>query len=103
MIIKYDIDISDTAIKNNIQRITNQIFKLLPMREEGGDWVAPLRTLIFDLKGMSALMEDQTDLFLLLCKMEGLFSLADEEDFLEFRKVIFECLGIMGRIQKCLE
>lgn len=103
MVIKYNIEIDDKAIIKNLDRVTNQIFKLLPMREEGGDWVAPLRTLIFDLGGMNSLLEDQTDLFLLLCKLEGLYNLTEEEDFLEFRKVIFECLGLTGRIKRCLD
>ena len=37
MLIKYDIDISEEAIKENLKRITNQIYKLLPNREEGID------------------------------------------------------------------
>ena len=38
MVIKYDTEIKDEAILANIDRITNQIFKLLPNREEGADW-----------------------------------------------------------------
>ena len=41
MILKYDVEIQDEAIIKNIDRITNQIFKLLPSREEGGDWETP--------------------------------------------------------------
>ena len=35
MKMKYDLDIDIDIIKNNLKRITNQIYKLLPMREEG--------------------------------------------------------------------
>ena len=38
MILKYNADISDDAIVQSINKITNQIFKLLPSREEGGEW-----------------------------------------------------------------
>lgn len=103
MIIKYNIEIDNKAIVNNIDRITNQIFKLLPCREEGGDWVAPLRNLMLEIAGMNKLLIDQSDLFLLLCKMEVLLTLTEEKDFFDFRKIIFECLGLLGKVKKCLE
>lgn len=103
MILKYDIEISNDAIISNLTRITNQIFKLLPSREEGNDWEAPLQNLIIELSGMSNLFNDQINLFSLLCKMEALLTLKGEEDFFLFRKTIFECLGLMNEIKKCLD
>ena len=84
MVIKYNADIEKDAILKNVDRITNQIFKLLPSREEGGDWKVPLQNLIIEVAGMSELLIDQVNLFSLLCKMEGLLSLDGEEDFLQF-------------------
>lgn len=102
MILKYDIEIDNNSILQNIDRITNQIFKLLPVREENGNWQAPLTNLIVEIGGMSSLLSDHTDLFSLLCKMEALLNkLSNEEDFFVFRKTIFDCLGLMGKI-KCL-
>ena len=92
--------ISSEAIQNNLRRITNQIYKLLPNREEGLDWKKPLQTLIIELTGMSSLLPDQTELFSLLCKLEGLKSLSAEEDFMLYRKTIFECLGLMDAVKK---
>lgn len=102
MVIKYNIDIHNEAILKNIERITNQIFKLLPSREEGNDWQTPLNNLILEVGGMAELLKDHTDLFSLLCKMESLSTLTKEENFLDFRKVIFECLGLMNDIKSCL-
>lgn len=102
MILKYDADIQDEAIIKNIDRITNQIFKLLPNREEGGDWETPLQNLIIEIAGMDRLFIDHTDLFPLLCKLEALLALTEEDDFLMFRKTIFECLGLMNGLKKCL-
>lgn len=102
MILKYDIEIENDAVIKNIDRIINQIFKLLPSREEGGDWESPLQNLIIEITGMNELLIDQVILFSLLCKMEGLMSLKDEDDFTIFRKTIFECLGLMTQLkQKC--
>lgn len=102
MILKYDANIQDEAIIKNIDRITNQIFKLLPNREEGGDWKTPLQNLIVEIAGMDELFLDHTDLFPLLCKLEALLTLTEEDDFLMFRKTIFECLGLMNSLKKCL-
>lgn len=102
MIIKYQIDIDKDIILKSLNRITNQIFKILPMREEGGEWQSTLKNLIVELTGMHNLFSDQIDLFVLLCKMEGLLTLTNEEDFLLFRSTIFECLGLINRIKECL-
>ena len=102
MVIKYNLDIAEDAIIQNINRITNQIFKLLPSREEGGDWETPLHNLILEVVGMNELLIDQTILFSLLCKMEALLTLTEEDDFLDFRKLIFECLGLINELKQCL-
>ena len=102
MILKYDVEIQDEAIIKNIDRITNQIFKLLPSREEGCDWKTPLQNLIVEIVGMDRMFLDHTDLFPLLCKLEALLTLTNEDDFLMFRKTIFECLGLMNGLKKCL-
>lgn len=102
-IIKYNIEFSNEAVKANIDRLTNQIFKLLPSREEGGDWETPLQNIILEITGMKALWVDQTKLFSLLCKLEALSSLTEENDFLAFRKLIFECLRMITEIKACLD
>ena len=102
MVIKYNVDIQNEAILKNIDRITNQIFKLLPSREEGNDWETPLNSLIIEVAGMAELLKDHCDLFPLLCKMESLLSLTKEDEFLNYRKTIFECLGLINNIKQCL-
>ena len=102
MILKYNADISDDAIVQSINKITNQIFKLLPSREEGGEWEAPLQNLIIEVAGMDRLLLDRANLFPLLCKMEGLLTLTEEEDFFQFRKTIFECLGLMNDLKNVI-
>ena len=102
MVIKYNAEIQNEAIIKNIDRLTNQIFKLLPSREEGENWKVPLQNLIIEIAGMNKLLSDHVNLFSLLCKMEGLLDLDDEKDFIQFRKVIFECLGLMNELKKCL-
>lgn len=99
MVLKYDIDIQETAITENLKRLTNQIYKLLPGREENLDWQTPLTTIMEELGGMDALLIDHHDvLFPLLCKLEGLFALTKENDFFLYRRTIFECLSLVNAI-----
>lgn len=104
MVIKYEANIETAAIAANIKRLTNQIYKLLPLREEGGDWSRPLETLIEEIAGMDRLLIGQhLILFKLLSKLEGLLLLTDENDFMLYRSIIFECLGLLGELNKCLD
>lgn len=97
MKIKYDSEIETNAIIMNLKRLTNQIYKLLPNREEGIEWQAPLNTIVEEFAGMDRLLIDQHEiLFQLLCKLEGLLTLNNEEDFFEYRRTIFECLSLVS-------
>lgn len=96
------VEIEQKAIHYNLKRIINQVYKLLPMREEGRDWQKPLTTLIEQLSGMKRLVVGQDDLFfLILCKMEGLFSLNDNvQDMATYRRIIFECLSLLNSLDQ---
>lgn len=99
MIIKYNADIDISAIKINLKRLTNQIYKLLPTWEEGLDWQKPLITIIEEFAGMDKLFVDHQDiLFKLLCKLEGLTIFMNENDFFDFRRTVFECLSLVSSL-----
>ena len=102
MVLKYDMEISEDAIKANFDRICGRIFKLLPDREEGKDWNTPLHTLIIEIYGIDSLLNDQVSLFRLLSRLESLLLLDNEDDFVDFRKGIFECLNLLKRLEQCL-
>ena len=100
MIIKYDAFIEKEAIAANLSRLVNQIYKLLPSREENSDWQKPLITIQEELAGMDMLLLDHHQLlFQLMSKLEGLFTLTKESDFMIFRKTIFECLNLVNEIK----
>lgn len=101
MVIKYGADIDINAIIENLKRLTNQIYKLLPNREEDIDWKTPLNTIMEELSGMDRLLSDQHEiLFSLLSKLEGLFVLVNEEDFFQYRRTIFECLTLISSLKE---
>ena len=102
MILKYNVDIKEQTIHDRLQNLINQIYKLLPSREEGADWEKPLQTVLEELAGMQRLMNcGYSEIFFpLLNKLEGLYSLVDEDDFFCYRRTIFECLGLMNELQR---
>lgn len=100
MMIKYDAYIENEAIVANLSRLINQIYKLLPSREEDADWQRPLTTIQEEFAGMDMLLLDHHQLlFQLMSKLEGLFTLTKESDFMIFRKTIFECLNLVNEIK----
>ena len=93
--------IDKEAVHVNIQKLINQVYKLLPMKEQEKDWCKLLETLIEQISGMKRLIKDQDSLFfLLLCKLEGLFNLKSNKDFSLFRRTIFECLNLLNNLDE---
>lgn len=71
LLTKYGFEIDIEDVKKSVQRLTNQLWKLIPMREHGEDWTKQLDTVILEIAGMNEIFIDP--LFLqLLCKLEGL-------------------------------
>lgn len=98
MMTSYDIKVDDDIVAANLGRIGNQIFKLLPMREEGEEYKKPLQTLIVELLGMNHLFPDQPKLFSLVCKLQGL-NCEDEIEFSLYRRTIFEACGLTSELR----
>lgn len=96
MIIKYNLYIKNEAVISNLKKIANQIYKLLPYREEEKDWKKLLDTILEEISGMSELLVDQHEtLFKVCCKVKGLESL---EDLMEYRRHIFESITLLNKI-----
>ena len=100
VVLTLGISVSKDAVDNNLKRIINQVYKLLPLREEGKNWEKPLETLIEELAGMADLIEGQDELFFsILCKMKGLLSLTKEFDMPTYRRTILELLSLLGELK----
>lgn len=104
MILKYNIYVKETTLNRIFKRIINQVYKLLPMREQGKDWKKPLETLIEEIVGLRSLIDGQDQnlevLFItLLSKMEGLLALTQDNDFNRYRGTIFECLSLLNELK----
>jgi len=99
MVLKPNLLVEDIAVKKYLVRLTNQIYKLLPSREEGADWQWLLSIIIEEIMGMKEIFINHQDKLLsVLCKLEGMRSLNDEQDFALYRRTVFECLSLINEV-----
>lgn len=88
---------SNEVYNKNIDRLTNQLWKLIPMKENGEDWEKQLETLILEVTGLNALY---TEKFIqLLSKLLGLQEIKDIH-FDLYRKTIFECIDLVQGLKQ---
>ena len=92
---KYDIEFKELDIKKNVQRLTNQMWKLIPMREHEEDWKKQLNTVILEVAGLNEIFASSAFLQL-LSKLEGLR--VEETNFELYRKTIFECISLLQEL-----
>ena len=53
MVTKYSLNISREVVGKNVIRLTNQVWKLIPMRENEEDWQKQLDTVIIEIVGLN--------------------------------------------------
>ena len=94
MITKYGFEFSKEEINKEIMRLTNQLWKLIPMRENNEDWDKQLETVIIDIAGKDEIFLHNSQFLQLLSKLEGL-KLVDI-DFAIYRKTVFECINLLN-------
>ena len=90
--------IPDAIVTSNINRLTNQLWKLIPMRENKEDWLAHLDSLIIELAGLNKLCSSTDEKFLiLLSKIKGLQ--IEDTTFQVYRKTVFECISLLREMR----
>ena len=88
-------DFHQEDINRNVRRLTNQFWKLIPMREHEEDWSKQLDTVAIELAGMNEIFI-HSQLLPLLCKLEGLK--VKETNFELYRKTVFECISLLQEL-----
>lgn len=91
---KFNKEVSSDCIKADVKRLTNQMWKLIPMREHEEDWVKQLDTVELEIVGLEKIFSNPL-LLQLICKLEGLREKKEEIEFSFYRKTIFECISIL--------
>ena len=98
MINKYNIDFSKEEIKDEVIRLTNQLWKLIPMWENNEDWNKQLESVIIDIAGKDEIFLHNSHFLQLLSKLEGLR--VEETEFIIYRKTVFECINLINEVVK---
>lgn len=94
---KYAFEFRAHDIEVNVRRLTNQMWKLIPMREHDEDWPKQLDTVTLEIAGMHEIF--MAPQFLqLLSKLEGLK--AQETTFELHRKTVFECISLLQELSR---
>ena len=102
MIDNFGIDIASESVERNITRLTNQIWKLIPMKENNEDWEKQLDTVNLEIAGLGAIFAAKPQFLTLRAKLEGIKTQPNIE-FELYRKTIFECLTLLTDVRKTLQ
>lgn len=102
MMTVFELGVDSNTVKENLNRIGNQIYKALCLREEDKEWRKPIETLSIELLGLHQLFPQQPLIFSLVCKLQGI--LAEEHmDFMLYRRTIFECCSLVNKIKDAID
>ena len=82
------------VIDKNTMRLTNQIWKLIPMREHDENWEKQLDTVIIEIAGLNEIFIKFPQFLQALSKLEGLKT-CTEIDFSLYRKTVFEIINLI--------
>ena len=86
------------TVSSDINRLTNQLWKLIPMRENKENWLGHLDSLIIELAGLNELSSNADEKFLiLLSKLKGLQ--VEDTNFQLYRKTVFESISLLREMR----
>lgn len=90
--------VPETANQANINRLTNQMWKLIPMRENNENWQHQIEAIQLELLGLKDIYYVADEKFvILLSKLKGLKS--KEISFEVYRNTVFKCISILRGIR----
>ena len=94
---KYDINFPLETKEQDLKRLINQLWKLIPMRENNEDWVNHLNVITEEISGLVKMYKDRVEGLILLSKLEGLSSNVGN-DFMIYRKTVFRCIDLLAQV-----
>lgn len=89
--------VSPIAWEDYKKRKIGEVWRVLPMREKEEDWQKQVFSVTLELRGLDRLdiLEDQIRMLEILSKLSGLI---DEEEFMMFRKTIFDVITLLEEL-----
>lgn len=91
----YNIEFTESTVVQDLRRLINQIWKLLPMRENEEDWQKQLDSVLVELRGLHIMFGDQLDFLILISKLEGLHEVTN---FMTFRVTVFSAISLLTEL-----
>lgn len=88
-------DFSNVIVGKDLHRLVNQIWKLLPMRENEENWQKQLNSVLNELYGLHYMFSGQLDFLILISKLEGL---VETDNFMTYRMVVFSAISILTEL-----
>ena len=76
----------DCNLDESRKRMTNQIWKLIPLWEENADWEKQLNSIIIEIAGLNEIFKGQVNFLTLLSKLEGMMII---KHFEPYRRNVF--------------
>jgi len=99
MLTKYGFNLDRKDVVKNLDRLTNQLWKLIPMRENNEDWHKQLQTVLVEIVGLNEVFEFDGDQYLvLLTKLEGMQKV--DLEFIDYRRMVFESISSLRNLFK---
>ena len=95
---KYGFEIDSSVIDITITRLINQLWKLLPMKEQEEDWEKQLDIVILEIVGLHEIFSSNPTFLQLLTKLEGLKQ--TDIEFITYRKIVFDSINLLQGLKK---
>ena len=80
------------VVANNISRLINQVWKLIPMRENNENWKKQIDCLLVEMRGLQALFSEDLDFLIAISSLGGLRS-SDDIELVHYRSVVFSIIS----------
>ena len=90
---KYNFDIDKEVLSKTIMRLTNQLWKLIPMKEQEENWEKQLDIVILEIAGLNEIFISNPLFLQLLSKLEGLKVI--DLEFNAYRKTVFDSINLL--------
>ena len=85
-------DVNEEVVRGHLKRLINQIWKLIPMRENDEDWKYQIELVLIELIGFQKTFE-HIDILMPISKLEGLKN--TDTSFRKYRSEIFYIIDIL--------
>lgn len=97
LLTKYSFLVPIEEVNKEVKRLTNQLWKLIPMREHEEDWQKQLDTVILEIAGLNEIFIS-VSFIQLLSKLEGMR--VQNTNFELYRKTIFESISLLQELNR---